>query len=79
MSSSDVIEIQDEPLALYKGDFSGTLIYEILVGCLLGLLRSRRAKNWHFKAKKAKIAVLGNPDPRPDKNCTYLNPDPPSG
>ena len=32
-----------------------------------------------LKAKKAKIAALGNPDPRPDKNCTYLNPDPPSG
>ena len=42
MSSSDVIEIQDEPLAFYKGDFSRILIYGILVGyLLLGLQRSR--------------------------------------
>ena len=41
MSSSDVIEIEDEPLAFYKGDFSGTLSYEIIVECLLGLMRRR--------------------------------------
>jgi hypothetical protein len=35
----------------------------MLVGCVIGLQRGRRAKNWRFETKKVKIAVLGNPDP----------------
>ena len=54
MSSSDIIEIRDELLAFYKGDFNGILIYEIFVGCLPGLRGAAERKIGVSKRKKRK-------------------------
>ena len=54
MSSSDIIEIRDELLAFYKGDFNGILIYKIFVGCLPGLRGAAERKIGVSKRKKRK-------------------------